>query len=145
MPVRTSEAVWRGGVQKGEGTLGLGSGAWEGPYSFRSRFRDEEPKQSNPEELLAAGHAGCFSLALANTLEQAATEPDEIRTTADCHLEMDRQDGPTITRIDLDTEVEMTGIEEIRFQELATEAKDNCPVSRALGDVTISLDATLID
>lgn len=145
MPVRTSRAVWRGDVQKGEGTLGLGSGAWEGPYSFRSRFHEEEPKQSNPEELLAAGHAGCFSLAFANTLGQEATAPAEIRTTADCHLEMDKEAGPTITRIELDTEVEMTGIEEARFQELATEAKETCPVSRALGDVTITLDATLID
>lgn len=145
MPVRTSTAVWRGDVQKGEGTMGLGSGAWEGKYSFRSRFREEEPKQSNPEELLAAGHAGCFSLALANVLEQEVAAPEEIRTTAECHLEMDKDAGPTITRIDLDAAVELSDIEATQFQELATEAKETCPVSRALDGVEITLEATLVD
>jgi len=84
-------------------------------------------------------------MALANTLQQEVSAPEEIHTTADCHLEMDEQSGPTITRIELDTEVEMTGIEERRFQTLATEAKETCPVSRALGATTITLDATLLD
>lgn len=145
MPVRTSNAVWRNGVRDGEGHLALGSGAWQGPYTYRSRFTEEEPKRSNPEELVAAGHAGCFSLALANQLEQAEHAPEEIRTDAECHLEMDEEAGPTITRLELTTEVEMADIEPDRFERLAAEAKEGCPVSRALAGVEITLDATLVD
>lgn len=142
MPVRSSEAKWRGGVRNGEGEMSLGSGAWRGGYSFRSRFRDEEPKQSNPEELIAAGHAGCFSLALANMLEQDGYEPSEIRTKADCHLEMRDDEGPTISKIELTTEATVPNIDDETFQQYAEEAKSGCPVSRALSSVEIVLDAT---
>ncbi|MFB6217839.1 MAG: OsmC family peroxiredoxin [Halobacteriaceae archaeon] len=142
MPVRTSEATWRGGLRDGDGEMALGSGAWRGGYSYRSRFQEDEPTRSNPEELVAAGHAGCFSLALANLLEQEGYEPEEVHTTADCHLEMRDDEGPTITRIDLQTEVEVPDIGDERFEELAQEAKAGCPVSRALSGVDITLDAS---
>lgn len=142
MPVRSSEATWRGTVRDGDGEMALGSGAWRGGYSFRSRFSDEEPKRSNPEELIVAGHAGCFSLALANLLEGEGYEPEEINTVADCHLEMDREAGPTITRIELETDAEVPDIDDATFQDLAEEAKENCPVSRALSGVEITLEAT---
>lgn len=142
MPVRTSEATWTGRVRDGDGEMALGSGAWKGGYSFRSRFSDEEPSKSNPEELLAAGHAGCFSLALANLLEQEDYAPERIHTKADCHMEMDEEQGPTITRIELDSEATVPDITDDRFQEIAHEAKRTCPVSRALGGVEVTLDAT---
>ena len=145
MPVRTSEAVWRGDVQYGEGTMALGSGAWEGGFTYRSRFTDEEPKKSNPEELLAASHAGCFSLALVNILQQEGDAPEEVNTTADCHLEMDDAAGPTITRVELETEVKGAGVEVGEFNRLAEEAKETCPVSRALAGVEITLDATMVE
>lgn len=145
MPVRTSEAVWRDGVRDGDGTISLGSGAWEGSYSFRSRFTEDEPKRTNPEELLAAGHAGCFSLALANNLEREAHPPKEIQTEAACHLEMDESAGPTITRIEFTTEVEIDDIDSDLFEQLVTESKENCPVSRALEGVELTADATLVD
>lgn len=143
MPVRTSEATWRGGVQDGEGEMALGSGAWRGGYSFRSRVGEDEPNRSNPEELIAAGHAGCFSLSLANLLEQGGYDPEEIHTTADCHLELRDGEGPTITRIDLHTEAEVPGIDDEEFRELAEEAKVGCPVSRSLSGVEITLEASL--
>ena len=92
--------------------------------------------------MLAAGHAGCFSLALANNLEQAGYDPEVVHTTADCHLEMLEDEGPTITRIDLETEVDVPGIGDAEFQELATTAKETCPVSRALTGVEITLEAS---
>lgn len=143
MPIRTSEATWRGGVRDGDGEMALGSGSWRGGYSFRSRFREDEPTQSNPEELLAAGHAGCFSLALANNLEAEGYEPERVHTAADCHLEMRDDQGPTITRIELTTEVAVSEISESEFQDIAEDAKTNCPVSRALSGVDITLDATV--
>ncbi|MFB6084598.1 MAG: OsmC family peroxiredoxin [Halorientalis sp.] len=145
MPVRTSEATWRGGVRDGDGEMALGSGAWRGEYSFRSRFREEEPAKSNPEELLAAGHAGCFSLALANNLEAEGYDPEEVHTTAHCHLEMRDDEGPTITRIELTTEASVPGIDDSEFQEIATDSKTNCPVSRALSGVDITLDASRVE
>jgi osmotically inducible protein OsmC len=141
MPVRSSEATWRGGVHDGDGELQLGSGAWQGRYTFRSRFEADEPKKSNPEELLAAGHAGCYSLALANRLEGAGHEPDRVHTTADCHIEMDDEKGPTITRIDLETEATVEGIDDERFREMAHAAKVGCPVSRAVNAPEITLEA----
>lgn len=142
MPVRTSEATWRGGLQDGDGEMALGSGSWRGGYSFRSRFHEDEPTRSNPEELLAAGHAGCFSLALANNLESAGYEPERVHTTARCHLELRDEEGPTITRIELSTESTVAGISESEFQDIAEESKRNCPVSRALSGVEITLEAT---
>lgn len=143
MPVRTSEATWRGGVRDGEGETALGSGAWRGGFTYRSRFHEDEPTKSNPEELIASGHASCFSLALANRLEQNGYEPERIHTTADCHLEMDDDMGPTITRIDLETEVDVADIDETEFQNMAEQAKVGCPVSRALASIEITLEASL--
>lgn len=122
--------------------MALGSGAYEGAYSFVSRF--EEGKGTNPEELIAAAHAGCYSMAFANMLSQAGFIPDAINTTAKVHLE--RTDaGFTITRIDLVTRGEVPGIDEAEFVKQAEAAKESCPVSRALGAVPeITLDAALV-
>ena len=143
MPIRTSEATWRGGLRDGNGEMALGSGSWRGEYSFRSRFRDDEPTRSNPEELIAAGHAGCFSLALANNLESEGYDPERVHTTAECHLEMRDDEGPTITRIDLETEGTVPEISEPEFRDIADDAKVNCPVSRALSGVEITLEASV--
>lgn len=142
MPVRSSEATWRGDLQDGEGEMALGSGAWRGGYSFRSRFHEDEPSQSNPEELLAAAHSGCFSMSLANLLQQEGYEPERVHVTAECHLEMDESAGPTITRVHLSADVDVADVGDEEFQTIATEAKDGCPVSRALGGVDITLDAS---
>jgi len=112
-----------------------------GCHTYRSRFEADEPSKSNPEELLAAGHAGCFSLALANRLEGAGYEPERIHTTADCHMEMDDERGPTITRIDLQTEATVDDVDDREFREMAHAAKVGCPVSRALAGPEITLDA----
>ncbi len=120
----------------------MASGAYEGQYSFSSRF--EEGPGTNPEELIAAAHAGCFSMALAGGLGRAGYEPGEVRTTARVHVE--RSDsGFTITRIELDTKVRAEGLDESTLQEQAEAAKDGCPVSRALGGVSdVSVNAELL-
>jgi lipoyl-dependent peroxiredoxin len=140
MPTRSSSAQWSGNLAKGEGTMSLGSGAFEGPYSFASRF--ENGDGTNPEELIAAAHAGCFSMALANVLSQAGHEPKSVQTTAEVHLDKDG-DGFSITRSDLTTEVKVDDLDDDEFQKHATEAKETCPVSRALGAIEIGLDAKL--
>jgi osmotically inducible protein OsmC len=120
--------------------MSLGSGAFEGPYSFASRF--ESGDGTNPEELIAAAHAGCFSMALAAALSQDEHVPDSVNTTA--QVTIDTVDGaPTITRSELSTEVKVDGLSEEEFQKYADEAKSGCPVSRALGAIEISLDAKL--
>jgi osmotically inducible protein OsmC len=117
----------------------MATGAYEGPYSFQSRF--EEGEGTNPEELIAAAHAGCFSMKLSGELSQAGHEPESIETEATVHL--DKQDaGFAITRIELTTRGRVTGIDGDEFQRHAESAKENCPVSQALA-VDISLDATL--
>jgi osmotically inducible protein OsmC len=120
--------------------MSLGSGAFEGSYSFASRF--ESGDGTNPEELIAAAHAGCFSMALANVLSQAGHEPDSVRTTAEVHLDKD-DDGFSITRSDLSTEVSVEGLDDEEFQKHADEAKRTCPVSRALGAIEVGLEAKL--
>jgi osmotically inducible protein OsmC len=140
MPTRTSSAHWQGTLREGSGTMRLASGAFEGPYSFPSRF--EEGPGTNPEELIAAAHAGCFSMALSNVLAQAGHPPTAIDTTATVHL--DKGDaGFGITRIDLSTVAEVPGMEADEFARHAETAKVNCPVSRALKAVEITLDARL--
>jgi lipoyl-dependent peroxiredoxin len=140
MPARTGSARWEGGLQDGKGTVRLGSGAFEGPYSFSSRF--EDGSGTNPEELIGAAHAGCFSMALSAGLERAGTPPTSVETTASVHLE--RADaGFRISRIDLDTTAVVPGIDDAAFQEQATTAKANCPVSQALAGTEITLTATL--
>ncbi|WP_114313637.1 OsmC family protein [Thermus caldifontis] len=141
MPVRRASAIWEGGLRNGQGLMKLQSQAFEGPYSFPSRF--EEGPGTNPEELIAAAHAGCFSMALAASLEREGFTPKRVSTEARVHLEM-VEGKATITRIDLVTEAEVPGITPDRFQEIAQAAKEGCPVSRALGAVkAITLEARL--
>lgn len=118
----------------------LGGGAYEGPYSFTSRF--EDGSGTNPEELLGAAHAGCFSMALSGALGRAGHDPDSVSTTANVELEKG-DSGFSITRVRLVTQAVVPGIEDEQFQQIAAEAKANCPVSRALAGVEILLDATL--
>jgi osmotically inducible protein OsmC len=140
MVARTAEAEWRGSLQEGAGTMKLGSGAFEGRYSFGSRFGSE--KGTNPEELIGAAHAGCFSMALALGLGQAGFTPRRIHTTAKTHIDRVAE-GFRITRIELDTEAEVPGINEATFREQAEAAKQGCPVSRALAGTEITLNARL--
>ena len=141
MPVRKAEAVWDGTLREGSGRLKLGSGAYEGKYSFGSRF--EESPGTNPEELIAAAHAGCFSMALALALERAGHRADKVTTTARVLIE--KQDaGFAITRIYLDCEARVPGLDNETFQQHARGAKEGCPVSKALKAVEIELEARLL-
>jgi lipoyl-dependent peroxiredoxin len=140
MPVRKSSAQWNGDLKAGSGTMKLGGGAWEGQYSFGSRF--EEGTGTNPEELIAAAHAGCFSMALSNILAGAGHSPKSVSTTASVHLEVG-DDGPAISRIELVCEAEIPGIDESEFLKHAEAAKSGCPVSKVLAAAEITLDATL--
>ncbi|MBD3367328.1 MAG: OsmC family peroxiredoxin [Candidatus Eisenbacteria bacterium] len=141
MPVRKANAVWQGRLRDGKGTMKFGSGAFEGAYSFASRF--EEGDGTNPEELIGAAHAGCFSMALSLGLEQAGFTPEEISTEAKVHLDK-VDDGFKITRIELTTRVKAPGIDEAAFKEQAESAKRGCPVSQALAATEIVLDAELV-
>lgn len=141
MPIRSAEAVWEGELQAGKGTMSFGSGAFEGQYSFSSRF--EEGKGTNPEELIAAAHAGCFSMHISGGLGRAGHPPTQVKTTAKIHLEKGEA-GFSLARSELICEAEVPGIDEATFQEIAANSKANCPVSRALGGVDITLDAKLV-
>ncbi|NLC56534.1 MAG: OsmC family protein [Armatimonadetes bacterium] len=141
MPVRKAEAEWRGDLKRGEGKLWLGRGVPLGDYSAASRF--EAGKGGNPEELIGAAHAGCFSMALAGILAEAGHTPQRIHTTAAVHLEKEG-DRFSITRIDLHTEVAVPGMSDQEFQEKALQAKVDCPVSRALAATAITLEAKLV-
>jgi len=140
MRPRSAEAEWKGNLQQGEGTMSVASAAFETSYSAATRFEDEPG--SNPEELIAAAHAGCFSMAFANMLSEAGHEPESVKTTAHVRLEM-LDGGPTITRSDLETVVKVEGIEDEEFQEIAEQAKQGCPVSRALGAIELGVKARL--
>ena len=140
MPVRKAEAVWHGSFKEGHGHMKFGEGAFEAEYSAGSRF--EEDPGSNPEEMLGAAHAGCFSMALSAGLSNAGFPPNSVQTTAEVHIEK-KEAGWTVTRIHLTTAVEAPGIEKSAFLELADKAKMNCPISRALGNVDITLEARL--
>ena len=141
MPKRKATARWDGSLQEGNGTMRMASGAYEGPYSFQSRF--EEGEGTNPEELIAAAHAGCFSMALSGELDKAGHEAESVETEATVHLE--KVDGGfAIKRIELNTRVSAPGMDESAFQEAAEAAKKGCPVSQALAAVeSIELDAQL--
>ena len=141
MAIRTAKAQWNGNLMEGNGTMALGSGAYQGAYSFQSRF--EEAKGTNPEELIAAAHAGCFSMALSGQLSKAGFSPKSIATTAKVHL-MKGEAGFSITEIELENESQVPGIDDAKFQELAGNAKKGCPVSKALAAVEIKLTAKLI-
>ena len=138
MATRTADAVWKGNLKEGEGRVRFG--AFDQSYSFKSRFEDGQG--TNPEELIAAAHAGCFSMALSHGLSQAGHEPKEVRTTAKVHLEKTPQ-GFAIPRIELDTAANVPGIDEATFQKQAEEAKNNCPVSKLFKGAEISLKAKL--
>lgn len=140
MPTRTAEAEWRGGLQDGNGTMKLGSGAFEGKYSFGSRFA--EGTGTNPEELIGAAHAGCFSMALAAGLAKAGFPPKRVHTLARVTIDKGAS-GFAITQIQLETEAEVPGIDGAAFQRQADDAKQNCPVSRALAGTSIQLTARL--
>jgi lipoyl-dependent peroxiredoxin len=141
MATRTGSAIWEGTLKGGKGTLKLGSGAYEGAYSFSSRF--EEGTGTNPEELIGAAEAACYSMALSANLEKAGTPGKRVSATAKVKLEM--VDGaPKITTIDLDVQAEVPGIDKAKFDELAEQTKKGCPVSKALTGTQINLNAKLL-
>jgi osmotically inducible protein OsmC len=139
--VRVAHASWQGTVNEGSGRIGVGSGAFDGTFTLRARVEDGVPA-TNPEELIGAGHAGCFTMSLANLMSEAGHPPVDLQTTAHVHLEQLEQ-GFRITRIDLDTVGEADGIDPATFVELADQAKSTCPVSLALAGTEITLKATL--
>jgi lipoyl-dependent peroxiredoxin len=142
MPTRTAEAEWKGNLAEGSGSLKVGSGAFAGPYSFKSRFEEGE-SATNPEELLGAAHAGCFTMALTAQLSRERLAPTRIHTEAKVKLEK-IGDAFSITRIDLDTEAEVPGIDDATFEKYAQGAKQNCPLSKALAATEIHLTAKLL-
>jgi osmotically inducible protein OsmC len=138
MAVRTSSAEWKGTLKEGSGTMKLASGAYKGPFTYASRF--ESGKGTNPEELIGAAHAGCFSMFLSALLSGAGFPPTRISTTATVHLD----EGPTITLIELSTEAVVPKLTAAQFQEHAEAAKKNCPVSKVLAGARIELKARLL-
>ncbi len=142
MPVRNANAKWEGDLEERPRFDAASAAApYEGQYSFSTRF--ENGKGTNPEELIAAAHAGCFSMALANGLTQAGHAPTKVETTAKVHLEKGEA-GFGIPKIELVTEAVVPGIDEAKFRELAETAKKNCPVSKVLAAAEITLDAKLV-
>jgi lipoyl-dependent peroxiredoxin len=143
MAARTATAMWEGSTQDGRGEMSLGSGAFQGAYSFDSRFGEAE-SGTNPEELMAAAHAGCFTMALSLILTQAGKVPDSLQTSARVSLRNLEDTGPTITKITLKTTGKVPGIDQDAFQKAAEQAKESCLVSRALAGVKeMPLEATL--
>lgn len=140
MPTRHAHAVWNGTLKEGNGVMSMQSGAFSGDYTFGTRFGED--KGTNPEELIGAAHAGCFSMALSGVLEQAGFKAQHIETDAAVTIEK-KGEGFRITRIVLSTRGRVPGIEAARFKELAEQAKQGCPVSQALTGVAISLNAEL--
>ncbi len=140
MPTRSAQAQWKGNLKQGEGQMKTQSGALDGKFGFGSRF--EQSPGTNPEELIAAAHAGCFSMALAAGLSQAGHEPKSVNTTAKVTVE-NIEGGFAITRSALQTRVESPGMDDATLQKFAQEAKVNCPVSKALKGVEITLVAEL--
>jgi osmotically inducible protein OsmC len=137
MAVRSSSAEWKGTLKAGSGTMKLGSGTWEGPFTFASRF--ESGPGTNPEELIGAANAGCYSMFLSALLTDAGFTPTRIRTTATVHLD----DGPVVSLIELSTEAVVPGLNDADFQKHAEKAKKECPISKALAGPKITLKATL--
>lgn len=141
MPVRNAEATWEGDLKSGKGSMKLGSGAFQGAYSFATRF--ENAPGTNPEELIGAAHAGCFSMALSFMLAQAGHTPQRVHTTAKVTIDK-VGDGFKITKIQLNTEGQVPGIDAKTFQDFADKAKTGCPVSQALAATPIELQARLL-
>src|SRR5947207_8522396 len=142
MPTRKAEAEWKGNLAEGGGTLKVDSGAFTGPYSFKSRFEEGE-SATNPEELLGAAHAACCTMALTAQLSRARITPTRIHTQASVKLEK-VGDAFAITEIFLETEAEVPDIDDATFQKYASDAKQNCPVSKALAGIDIRLNAKLV-
>jgi osmotically inducible protein OsmC len=141
MPTRTADAVWNGSLMEGKGQLTLGSKAFSGPYDWKGRSGDGAG--TNPEELIAAAHAGCFSMALSHQLAQAGHPPTRVHTTAKVNFEK-QTEGFAITKIELNTEAQVPGIDDAQFQKFANGAKEGCPVSKALKATPITLTARLV-
>ncbi len=141
MPARKANAVWNGTLKEGNGTVKLGSGAYEGSYSFGSRF--EDGSGTNPEELLGAGLAGCYSMALANRLSSAGFTVNSVDTEAEVHLERGEA-GLSISRINLKTTGSVEGLDAAAFKENADETLKTCIVARALGATSITVESTLV-
>ena len=141
MATRNASATWKGNLMEGDGSMALGSGAWEGPFTFTSRF--EEGQGTNPEELIGAAEAGCFTMQLAHNRSEAGHVPDSVQTQARVHIR--NIDGnPTISQIDLVTRARVPGLDDATFQETAKATKDACIISRALAGVSnVTVDATL--
>jgi osmotically inducible protein OsmC len=140
MPIRQSEGIWEGTLKTGQGKMRIGTGGFEVDYSFPSRF--DNGIGTNPEELLGAAHAGCYSMALSQLIAKAGFTPKNIHTRAKVHLDQSVK-GLAISRMELDTTADVPGMDEKTFLKQAQEAKINCPVSRALAGVDISLEAKL--
>jgi lipoyl-dependent peroxiredoxin len=139
---RSADASWQGTVPEGGGRIALGSGAFEGPFTLKARMEDVE-RSTNPEELIGAAEAGCFTMSLANLLSEAGHPPADLRTTARVRLEQ-LETGFSITQIALETVGDVPGIEsEAAFVSLAEQAKATCPVSRALAGTEVTLEARL--
>ena len=138
---RHAEASWQGTVPEGGGRIALGSGAYEGAFTLRNRVEDVQ-RGTNPEEMIAAAEAGCFTMSLANLLSEAGSPPRDLRTTARVRLEQ-QDEGFRITRITVKTVGDVPGFDPDRFVALAQEAKDTCPVSLALAGTEITLEASL--
>ena len=141
MPVRSADAQWEGPLQGGKGHMKFGGGAFDGAYSFASRFEDGQG--TNPEELIAAAHAGCFSMALSGALGREGHPPTRVHTVAKVHLDKGEV-GFQITHIELNTEAEVPGIDEADFQRIAEGAKQNCPISKLYAGAEITLQAKLV-
>jgi osmotically inducible protein OsmC len=141
MAIRKANAEWNGGLKEGKGKVALGSGAFEGPYSFQSRF--EEGNGTNPEELIGAAHAGCYSMALSGALEGAGFSPESVKTEA--HVSLVKEgEGFTINKIKLVTNAKIPEISQEDFEKHAQGAKENCPISKALSATQIELEANLL-
>jgi lipoyl-dependent peroxiredoxin len=143
MPERTAKAQWEGTIREGGGSIELGSGAFQGPYSFKSRFGSGAGSATNPEELVGAAHAGCFTMALSLILTEGGTPPEQLDTDAKVSI-VQEGEGFTIDRIALTTRGRVPNLDEDGFRQAAQAAKENCPVSKALASVPeITLDAAL--
>lgn len=140
MAVSTSSATWQGTLKEGAGTMKVGAGHYEGPFTFASRF-ESSGKGTNPEELIGAAHAGCYSMFLSALITNNGLTPTRVHTTATVHLGA----GPAISKIELNCEAQVPGLDAAKFDELAAQAKANCPVSKALAGVgEIVLNAKLV-
>ncbi len=141
MTVRSAQAVWKGTLKNGSGELSLESGAYSGPYDYKSRF--ESGTSTNPEELLGAAHAGCYAMFLSALLSDEGLNPEHLHAVSKVHLGA----GPTITKLELHLNAKVLGIEEAKFLALAQTAKEKCPISKALGavaEMTLEIEFTAL-